>query len=97
VQAEGTDFDCTPAWPENYVPGDGSKRVTLDLLGLRLDEVSYQALDEAYPGLTEALREVVNAGFTPRQIRQYALDREMPAGWARWLEQAARFLEAADG
>jgi hypothetical protein len=69
--------------------------VTLDaLLGLRLDQVSWQDLEEQHPALAGALQEVVNSGYSAQQIRQYVMQRGMPMAWARWLEQAARFLEA---
>ena len=64
------------------------------LLGLHLDGVSWQSLEEQHPALAGALQEVVKAGYSPQQIRQYVMQREMPMTWARWMEQAARYLQA---
>ncbi len=66
----------------------------LDLLGFQLDGVSWQALEEEHPALAGAVQEVVKGGYSPQQIRQYVIQRDMPLSWARWLEQAARFLQA---
>lgn len=64
-----------------------------DILGRPLDAVSWQALEDRYPVLAQAVRDAAENGYTPQQIRQYILQRGMPMSWARWLEQAARFLE----
>jgi len=64
------------------------------MLGFHLDGASWQALEEEHPALAGALQDVVKAGFTPQQIRQYAMQRGLPLQWAQWLEQAARYLEA---
>ena len=66
----------------------------LDLLGFQLDGVSWQALEEQHPALAGAVQDVVKNGYLPQQIRQYVVQRDMPLTWARWLEQAARFLAA---
>ena len=70
------------------------KKTGLDLLGFQLDGVSWQALEAEHPALAGALQEVVNNGHGAQQVRQYVMQRGLPLEWARWLEQAARFLEA---
>lgn len=64
------------------------------LLGFQLDGVSWQALETQHPALAGALQEIVAGGYSPQQIRQYTMQRGLPLEWARWLEQAARYLQA---
>ena len=77
-----------------YQAGDTAN---LDLLGFQLDGVSWQKLEEEHPALAGALQEVVGNGHGAQQVRQYVMQRGLPLEWARWLEQAARFLEAGGG
>lgn len=68
----------------------------LGLLGFHLDGVSWDKLEAEHPALAGALQEVVRNGYRPQEIRQYTMQRGLPVEWARWLEQAARFLLALD-
>lgn len=73
--------------PEKKVAG-------LGVLGFHLDGVSWASLEEEHPALAGALADVVGEGYTPGQIRQYVMQRGLPVEWARWLEQAARYVAA---
>lgn len=77
--------------PANRPP---AVRAGLDLLGFELDGVSWQSLEAEHPALAGAVAEVVNEGYSPGQIRQYVMQRGLPVEWARWLEQAARYVAA---
>lgn len=77
--------------------GEGGTAVTLDLVGFQLDGVSWQALEAEHPALAGAVQVVVSNGYSPQEIRQYTMQRGLPLEWARWLEQAARFLAAGGG
>ncbi len=92
-------YETTATATQPEIVYEQGQPCTLDgLLGFRLDEVSWQSLEERYPLLAEAVRDVVNNGYTPQQVRQYLMQREMPLTWARWLEAAARFLwEGSEG
>lgn len=67
-----------------------AKKVDLSGIGLQLDAISLERLEEAYPGLADELEQAVSGGATADSIRRYALARGMPKTWAAWLEQAAR-------
>ena len=68
------------------------KAVDLSGIGVALDEISLERLEESYPGLAGELEQAVNGGATAEGIRRYALGRGMPKTWAAWLEQAARAI-----
>jgi hypothetical protein len=94
-QKRGSGEVRAPA-PARAPRGEGRARAGLDLLGFELDGVSWQSLEAEHPALAGAVQEVVGDGYSPQQIRQYVTRRGLPVEWARWLEQAARYVAALE-
>lgn len=69
----------------------------MDALGLVLDRISFERLEEQYPDLAVELEAIVSAGAGPAEVRRYALGRGMPRSWVAWLENSARWLTVAGG
>lgn len=80
--------------PKQSGTAEATRRSLEDMLGLPMDQVSWQNLEEEYPVFAGALREVVGSGYLPQEIRQFVMQRHWPMEWANWFEQAARYLKA---
>lgn len=66
------------------------KAFNLSSIGIELDLISLERLEERYPNLAAAISAAIADGASPADIRRYALTHGAPKPWAEWLEQAAR-------
>lgn len=78
--------------------GDGDSRLAIgkddvrEMLGYALDKEHYLRLESASPEIAHVLKLAVQAGWSPEEIRRWAVGREEHPTIARWLEQAMRYL-----
>jgi len=61
----------------------------LKTLGRVLDQTDFEALEAEHPRIATAIESEVAEGATAAEIKRFAIDREMPREWVRWLEHAA--------
>lgn len=62
----------------------------LTILARALDELSWTRLQDIYPPLAEAIRQEVDNGRTPDEIRRYIMRYSGHTGLADWCAQSAR-------
>lgn len=65
-------------------------------LDQEFDRASFERLESSYPLIADRLRALIAAGATAAEVRRWAIRRGLSAGWADWLESAARGLVVGD-
>lgn len=69
-----------------------TKNEVLDMWGFIRDRDHYRRLEELCPDDARMVALAVEAGWTPEEIRRWALDRGENAIMAVWFKQAADYL-----
>lgn len=69
----------------------------LNNLGIELDKISLEWLEESHPGLANAIEEAVGKGVSPHRIKRYVMDRVGRWELAMRCQQAARAAATKQG
>ena len=64
----------------------------MEQIGNALDEISWEWLDEQYPGLAEAIEGEMRRGASPAEIKRFVVGRTYRVELALRCEQAARHV-----
>ena len=65
-------------------------------VGEALDEISWEWLEEMYPGLADAIEEEMQKGASPGEIKRFVMARTYRYELALRCEQAARHVVATN-
>ena len=63
-------------------------------IGEALDEISWDWLEELYPGLAEAIEGEMGRGASPAEVKRFVMGRTYRTELALRCEQAARHVVA---